>query len=264
VECCYQNTGIATSVAAAIFEGDELAVAVGVPLFYGICEAVFLAIYCVVCWKLGWTKAPADAPFCTVITTSYEVKEWMQEDTESIEVVLGSADLSSSSNNNNDAPTDLIFSTTKEGYQIDEVSLESLSQHAADADARSLSTDGAEFTIDDLDDGDGGEHGKTVEVEMDAGLVVGATTPSRRRARTYDSVEVRSPDEEKKMAAASSSIPQSAELPPTSMSKPNPVKHALSSLRNTARGNKKYAKALAVHDDDEDTVPLPVEGKQID
>jgi hypothetical protein len=263
VECCYQNTGIATSVAAAIFEGDELAVAVGVPLFYGICEAVFLAIYCVVCWKSGWTKAPADEGFCTVITTSYEVKERMQEDTESIEVVLGSADLSSSGNNNG-APTDLIFATTKEGYQIDEVSLESLSQHAADADARSLSTDGAELTIDDLDDGDGGEDGKMVEVEMGADLVVGATPPSRRRARTYDSLEVRSPDETRKMAAASSSMPQSAELPPTLNNKSNPVKNALSSIRNTARGNKKYAKASAVHDDDEDAVPLPAEGRHLD
>lgn len=73
VECCYQNVGIATSVALTMFDGDELTEAMGVPLYYGLVEALVLGIYCIVAWKIGWTKAPASAPFCTIISTSYEV-----------------------------------------------------------------------------------------------------------------------------------------------------------------------------------------------
>lgn len=56
VEGCYQNTGIATSIAVTMFSGNELAEAIGVPLFYGICEATILAVYCLICWKISWTK----------------------------------------------------------------------------------------------------------------------------------------------------------------------------------------------------------------
>jgi hypothetical protein len=73
VECCYQNVGIATSVALTMFDGDELSEAMGVPFFYGLMEAVILGIYCIGAWKLGWTKAPRDAPIWKVISTSYEV-----------------------------------------------------------------------------------------------------------------------------------------------------------------------------------------------
>ena len=43
-----------------------------VPLFFGVMEAVLIGIYCVICWKLGWTKAPKDVSFCTMISTMYE------------------------------------------------------------------------------------------------------------------------------------------------------------------------------------------------
>jgi hypothetical protein len=58
VESCYQNTGIATSVAVFMFNSneDDLASAISVPLYYGLCEAILLAAYCIFCWKLGWTK----------------------------------------------------------------------------------------------------------------------------------------------------------------------------------------------------------------
>mmetsp|Transcript_24510 Transcript_24510/g.35975 ORF Transcript_24510/g.35975 Transcript_24510/m.35975 type:complete len:343 (-) Transcript_24510:342-1370(-) len=72
VECCYQNVGIATSVALTMFKGDELSEAMGVPLFYGICEAVVLGIYCLIAWKLNWTKAPSTDPLCRVITDNYQ------------------------------------------------------------------------------------------------------------------------------------------------------------------------------------------------
>jgi len=74
VESCYQNTAIATSVAVVMFEGDQDAVAqaISVPLFYGIVEAVLLAIFCLICWKVGWTKAPVDEKLCVILATSYE------------------------------------------------------------------------------------------------------------------------------------------------------------------------------------------------
>ena len=56
-----------------MFENDDEAQAMGVPLYYGIIEAVVLGLYCLIAWKMNWTKAPADDPFCTVIATSYEV-----------------------------------------------------------------------------------------------------------------------------------------------------------------------------------------------
>jgi len=75
VECCYQNVGIATSAVLAMFDGDHVAQAMAVPLFYGLMEAVVLGLYCVVAWKLGWTKAPSDDKLCKVLTMSYEVED---------------------------------------------------------------------------------------------------------------------------------------------------------------------------------------------
>ena len=75
VEACYQNTGIATSVAISLYDGDDLATAIGVPLYYGIVEAVLLAFFCMVCWKMGWTKAPPEENCCKVIYNSYEGHE---------------------------------------------------------------------------------------------------------------------------------------------------------------------------------------------
>lgn len=73
VEACYQNVGIATSMAMTMFSGQELNAAMGVPFFYGVCEAIFVGAYCIVAWKMGWSKAPANAPIWHVIMTSYEV-----------------------------------------------------------------------------------------------------------------------------------------------------------------------------------------------
>jgi len=73
IECCYQNTGIATSVALTMFEGKDLADAVGVPLYYGLVETLLLGAYCVIAWKSGWTKAPIDEKFSKILSTSYEI-----------------------------------------------------------------------------------------------------------------------------------------------------------------------------------------------
>ena len=75
VECCYQNVGIATSAAIAMFDDPTVrGQAVCVPLFYGVMEAIVLGIYCIVAWKLGWTKAPANENICVVIGKSYEIE----------------------------------------------------------------------------------------------------------------------------------------------------------------------------------------------
>ncbi|KAL7541231.1 hypothetical protein ACHAXR_011249 [Thalassiosira sp. AJA248-18] len=82
VECCYQNVGIATSVALTMFKGDALGEAMAVPLYYGIVEAVLLGIYCTFAWKAGWTKAPKNVSFFTMVGTSYEV---LSKDSQAIE-----------------------------------------------------------------------------------------------------------------------------------------------------------------------------------
>ena len=75
VECCYQNTGIATSAALGLFSGDDLQEALKVPVVYGFVEIFFIGIYLLIFWKLGWSKAPKNEKCCTVITKSYELHE---------------------------------------------------------------------------------------------------------------------------------------------------------------------------------------------
>ncbi|KAL7568981.1 hypothetical protein ACA910_021273 [Epithemia clementina (nom. ined.)] len=75
IECCYQNVGIATSLALTMFQGEDLNVAMGVPFFYGVVEALFVGIFCLGAWKFGWTKAPANASLCDVLFISYELLE---------------------------------------------------------------------------------------------------------------------------------------------------------------------------------------------
>ncbi|KAL7541230.1 hypothetical protein ACHAXR_011248 [Thalassiosira sp. AJA248-18] len=87
VECCYQNVGIATSVALTMFKGDELSQAMAVPLYYGLMEALILGIYCTFAWKAGWTKAPKNVSFFTMVGTSYEVL-LVENDLTAIEVTL--------------------------------------------------------------------------------------------------------------------------------------------------------------------------------
>ena len=92
IECCYQNVGIATSLALTMFEGAELNEAMGVPFFYGLMEAIIVCFYCLGAWKAGWTKAPRDAPLWKVIITSYEVLEYVHKDLNGIEVSISESD----------------------------------------------------------------------------------------------------------------------------------------------------------------------------
>lgn len=86
VECCYQNTGIATSAALSLFSGDELALAMRVPTIYGFTEAIGIGVYLLIMWKLGWTKAPKDEKICTIIVKSYELHGEHGEEVEEIDV----------------------------------------------------------------------------------------------------------------------------------------------------------------------------------
>jgi len=74
VECCYQNVGIAMAAAVNMFpDKHQRAEALFVPLFYGLVEAVVIGLYCVIAWKINWTKAPASDPLWKVMAMTYEV-----------------------------------------------------------------------------------------------------------------------------------------------------------------------------------------------
>lgn len=72
VECCYQNTGIAISVALSMFTEEEGKDAVGIPVFYGGCELLFICVYMLMAWKAGWTYAPPDFPLYRVLAGTFQ------------------------------------------------------------------------------------------------------------------------------------------------------------------------------------------------
>ena len=87
IECCYQNVGIAASAVLSMFDDKEkIAQAMAVPLLYGLVEAVVLGLYCLIVWKLGWTKAPKQEKICVVLAKTYEI------DDDDEEVALQDAD----------------------------------------------------------------------------------------------------------------------------------------------------------------------------
>ena len=117
VEACYQNTGIATSVALTLYRGSHLAEAIAVPLYYGIVEATLLAIYCLVCWKKGWTKAPANESLCRVLYHSYEVddEELRLEELAVASGELGSPEKSPAEQQNGEAPPPVVVTEGADG-----------------------------------------------------------------------------------------------------------------------------------------------------
>jgi len=113
--------GIATSVAITMFEGAERSEAIGVPLYYGLVEAIVLGFYCLGAWKVGWTKAPKDEHLCIVILSSYEVEEAELHDPDAVEVVLGY--------DKDGLPSDLILQhDEEEGYKLDQSVTENMSK----------------------------------------------------------------------------------------------------------------------------------------
>ena len=68
IETMYQNTGIASSAALSMFtHAEQVADALGVPLFYGGVCALLILSFCVVAWKCGWTLAPPSDPIFSVL-----------------------------------------------------------------------------------------------------------------------------------------------------------------------------------------------------
>ena len=57
-----------------MFDGDKASRAVGVPLYYGFIEAVFIGVYLVGMWKAGWLLAPPDASVHSVLLWNWQEK----------------------------------------------------------------------------------------------------------------------------------------------------------------------------------------------
>merc|ERR1712150_338880 len=75
VECCFQNVTIAMSMVTSMFKDPaDVVSAMAVPLFYGLFEHVAVILFCLVVWKLGWSKAPKDDNFCVVLSKTYEIE----------------------------------------------------------------------------------------------------------------------------------------------------------------------------------------------
>jgi hypothetical protein len=71
-----------------MFKGENLSTAMAVPLYYGFLEATLLGVYCIGAWKAGWTKAPRNVSFLTMISTSYEVLSTEHGELVAVEVSL--------------------------------------------------------------------------------------------------------------------------------------------------------------------------------
>jgi predicted Na+-dependent transporter len=73
VECAFQNIAIAASAAFNIFSTpNERAQALCVPVMYGGFAMFFTSVFCLIAWKLGWSKAPRNVPMMKMLRTSYE------------------------------------------------------------------------------------------------------------------------------------------------------------------------------------------------
>jgi len=72
VECTYQNTGIATSLALSMFDASDASRAAGVPLYYGTVQLVLIATYLLICWRCDWTYAPPTDALWKVVGSSYQ------------------------------------------------------------------------------------------------------------------------------------------------------------------------------------------------
>jgi len=75
IECCFQNTGLANSVALTIFSGRDASRALLVPLFYGATEVVVLSIFGFVAWQIGWTYAARTESMLTCIAANHQPEE---------------------------------------------------------------------------------------------------------------------------------------------------------------------------------------------
>mmetsp|Transcript_15127 Transcript_15127/g.51064 ORF Transcript_15127/g.51064 Transcript_15127/m.51064 type:complete len:403 (+) Transcript_15127:129-1337(+) len=74
IECCYQNTALAITVALSVFKEDA-GYAVGVPLLYGIAEPLVIGPFCLLAWRMGWTYAPRGVGLCAWLWGNFQPEE---------------------------------------------------------------------------------------------------------------------------------------------------------------------------------------------
>jgi predicted Na+-dependent transporter len=225
IESSNQNTGIAQALALSMFTGSDLGLAISVPLYYGVVELFTNTIFCIICWKMGWTKAPPNEHFCKVITTSYEVEDADRDrdhDLPSFEVVMTPKD----------GECDLIFSQSSSGgaYVVDDTTLRHVSNPQV-ADEEMMVTEAAteSHTTEELDltisrSSEDREDPPLRCSTMDSAEEVPSTTPSTTKqilGRTISTIRARtagytkapqqrrvSVDETSAVAAAVSVVPR--------------------------------------------------------
>lgn len=73
IECCYQNTSLAFTIAVSIFPTPaQSARALLVPIYYGVVEIVLIGIFVLIAWRLSWTYAPKDVGLFKCIVGNYQ------------------------------------------------------------------------------------------------------------------------------------------------------------------------------------------------
>lgn len=75
VECCYQNTGIAITSCLSLFRDEEQRNALGVPFYYTGMQTLTVGLFCLLCWKIGWTKCPPNKNFLEMLLVNYQNQE---------------------------------------------------------------------------------------------------------------------------------------------------------------------------------------------
>ena len=88
VECCYQNTGIAITSCLTIFSGEDQRNALGVPFFYTGMQTLIVGLFCLLSWKIGWTKAPANENVFKMIYGNYQDTHENEHEGETINTII--------------------------------------------------------------------------------------------------------------------------------------------------------------------------------
>ena len=72
IECCYQNTGLALTIALSAMPKEDVGEASGVPIVYGMFEILVIPVFALAAWRLGWTYAPANTNVCVAIAGNFQ------------------------------------------------------------------------------------------------------------------------------------------------------------------------------------------------
>jgi len=81
IECVYQNTGIAMTSCLALFTGEDQSRGLAIAFWYTGMQGAIIIVYCVVVWKLGWTKAPANENFISMLVNNFQHSQESKEET---------------------------------------------------------------------------------------------------------------------------------------------------------------------------------------